>query len=280
MNKPTIILKQYLIMPIIATEERIKEIEVEIQKNQSDVSLNGLFLMLVSYIESMKKEIIMYFLKYHPEKIDVRTIEVDLLILKESDDFDLMKILIVDYIEKMQYWKLKKLFYSALQIEKPSNHNEIGQIVKKRNELIHKNLEIDYKLGEVKKTTITAEYLKSSLDEYNSFITHLKSSISVSFNHYTKLNALKNLWHYTFKTSLCSDFTDYWHIDEKNDALGGCKYPKIAEDLSKIEKFMLQIWRSQVCGAKLEFPYMISIDRHFQKCFFMFLKLSKDIFLY
>jgi len=43
MNKPTIILKQYLIMPIIATEERIKEIEEEIQKNHSDVSLNGLF---------------------------------------------------------------------------------------------------------------------------------------------------------------------------------------------------------------------------------------------
>lgn len=280
MNKPTIILKQYLIMPIIATEERIKEIEVEIQKNQSDVSLNGLFLMLVSYIESMKKEIIMYFLKYHPEKIDAKTIEVDLLILKESDDFDLMKSLIVDYTEKMPNWKLRKLFYSALQIEKPSNHNEISKIVKKRNELIHKNLEIDYKIGEVTKATITVEYLKSSLDEYNSFISDLKSSISISFNHYTKLNALKNLWHYTFKTSLCSDFTDYWHIDEKNDALVGCKYPRVAEALSSIEKFMLEIWRSQVCHAKLDFPNMISIDTHFQRCFFMFLKLSNDTFLY
>lgn len=280
MNKPTIILKQYLIMPIVATEERIVEIKEEIHKYHSDVSINGLFLMLVSYIESMKKEIIMYYLKYHPEKIDAKTIKIDRLILMESDDFNLLESIIVDYIEKMPYWKLKELFYSALQIEKPSNHNKIEKIIKKRNELIHKNLEVNFKLREVAKASISVEYLSSSLDEYINFLSYLKSSISFSFNHYTKLNALKNLWYYTFKTSLCSDFTVYWHIDEENDALTGCKYPKIAEDLSKIEKFMLEVWRSQVCGAKLEFPYMISIDSHFQKCFFMFLKLSKDIFLY
>lgn len=37
MNKPIIILKEYLIMPILATEARIDEIKKEVQQNTSDV---------------------------------------------------------------------------------------------------------------------------------------------------------------------------------------------------------------------------------------------------
>lgn len=280
MEKPSLILKQYLVMPIIATEARVAEILEEIKKPQSDVALNGLFLMLVSYIESMKKEILIYFLKYHPEKIDTNTIEVDKTLLTKLDDFNLLERFITDYVERIPYWKLKKLFYSVLEIEKPQNKSEIERIVNKRNELIHKNLEMNYKLGVAGKASVPIEYLSDSINQYMKFISYLKSSISITYNQYTKINALKNLWYYTFETSLCANFSEYWGIDEEKDTIVSCKYPKIANELSKIEIFMLQVWRSQVCGANLDFPFMISIDRHFQKCFFMFLRLSMDISLY
>lgn len=280
MNKPIIILKEYLIMPIIATEARIDEIRKEVQKNTTDVGLNGLLLMLVSYIESMQKEIIKYYLKYHPEKIADNTIEVDISVLKECEDFSMMEHVISDYVEKMPYWKLSNLFYTVLHINKPKNQNEIEKVKKRRNELIHKNLEVNFKRNEIRQDFIKIEYLIQSLEEYNIYLTDLKTSISDSFAYCTKLNSLKNLWHYTFKTPLCSNFSDYWYIDEKNDALAGCKHPEIEKGLSSGEKFMLEIWRSQVCGSKVEFLNMASIGGHYQNCLFIFLKLSNDIFFY
>ncbi|WP_430814003.1 hypothetical protein [Carboxylicivirga sp. RSCT41] len=280
MSKPLIILKEYLIMPIVATEARIDDITKEIQKDKTDVGLNGLFLMLVSYIESMQKEIIKYYLKYHPEKLADNTIEVDKSVLKECEDFNMMEHIIADYVDKMPYWKLSKLFYSVLRIDKPNNQNEIDRIKKRRNELIHKNLEVNFKRNEIRQDFITVQYLTNSLEEFSIFLTDLKLSIADSFAYCTKINSLQNLWHYTFKTPLCSNFSDFWYIDEKNDSLAGCKHPEAEEGLSSGEQFMLSIWRSQVCGCKVDFLNMASIGRHYQNCLFMFLKLSDDIFLY
>lgn len=280
MSKPIIILKEHLIMPILATEARMDEIRNEIGQNTTDVGLNGLFLMLVSYIESMQKEIIKYYIKYHPEKIADKTIEVDKSVLKVYEDFNMMEHVIADYVEKMPYWKLSKLFYSVLQINKPRNQSEIEKVKKRRNELIHKNLEVNFKRNEIRQDFIKDDYLKNCLSEYNIYLTDLKISISESFAYCTRINSLKKLWHYTFKTPLCFNFSDYWHIDEKNDALIGCKHPEFEKSLSSGEKFMLDIWRSQVCGCKVDFLNMSSIGGHYQNCLFMFLKLSNDMFLY
>jgi hypothetical protein len=267
-------------MPIIATEARIDEISSEIKNNTTNVGLNGLFLMLVSYIESMQKEIIKYNLKYQPEKIIDNTIEVNKSVLIEFEDFHIMEHLLSDYLDKMPNWKLSKLFYKVLNIEKPLNETEIEKIKKRRNELIHKNLEIDFKRGEIRQDNVNVEYLTKCINEYTEYLNKLKYLISESFASYTKINALKNLWHYTFKTPLCKNFSDYWYVDEKNDALSGCKHPEFEDGLSSGEKFMLDIWRSQVCRCKFDFPNMASIGSHYQKCLFMFLKLSNDIFLY
>jgi hypothetical protein len=267
-------------MPIIATEARIDEIRSEIKEDTTNVSLNGLFVMLVSYIESMQKEIIKYNLKYQPEKIVDNLIEVNKSVFIVNEDFNIMEHIMADYVEKMPYWRLSKLFYNVLNIEKPRNETDIEKIKKRRNELIHKNLEVDFKRGRIRQDNVEIAYLINCTEEYTKYLDDLKLSISDSFAFYTKLNALKNLWYYTFKTPLCSDFSEYWYVDEKNDSLFGCKHPEIENGLSSGEKFMLDIWRSQVCGCKLDFLNMASIGRHYQNCLFMFLKLSNDIFHY
>ncbi len=280
MNRPLIVLKDNLLMPILATEARIEEIQLELNSAISHVNLNGLFLMLVSYIESMQKEVITYYLKYQPERLPTNTIEVDKSILIANEDFYLLERIISEHIEKMPYWRLSKIFYEVLRINKPCNDQIIQDIKKRRNELIHKNLEVNFKQKQVRQDSVDAEYLSNCLNEYVKYLDGLKSEISKAFAKCSKLNALKNLWHYTFKTPLCANFSDYWHIDYEKDYLLGCKRPDIEHNLSSSEKFMLEIWRSQVCGCKVDFLNMASLDYHTQCCLYMFLKLSNDIFLY
>jgi len=280
MKKPQIILKDNLIVPIVGTEARIYEIKNELRRPNTNISLNGLFVMLVSFIESMQKEIIKHYLKYCPEKVADNSIEVDKAIFVENEDFYFLERVISDYIDKMPYWRLSKLFYKLLGINKPLNDNEVQNIKKRRNELIHKNLEVNFKRKEAKQDSIEVSYLSTCLNEYSIYLSHLKSEISTSYLKCSKINALENLWYYTFKTPLCANFSDYWYIDNEEDIISGCKYPDIENGLSSGERFMLEVWRSQVCGCKVNFLNMASIDNHYQHCLYVFLKLSNDIFLY
>jgi len=284
MKKPVIILKDNLLMPIRATENRINEIKEEINSVSSPICLNGLFLMLVSYIESMQKEVLRYYLKYHPEKItDNKTIEIDKSILLDNEDFYLTESVVSEYIAKMPNWQLTKIFYKALKINKPNNdlNSSIEDIRKRRNELIHKNLTIDFKhKWEAEKKFIDIDYLNYSLNQYDNYLNYLKTEISKKYHKYTKINVLKNLWHYTFNTPLCANFEDYWHINFEKDSISAWKESKHETRLSSSETFMLGIWRSQVSGYKVDFVNMGNLDQNKQSKLYMFLKLSNDILLY
>lgn len=280
MKRPLILIKDNLIMPIQATKVRVDEIIEESSKTKNGVALNGLFLMLISYIESMQKEILIHFLKYRPEELPNKPLEIDKSILIESEDFDLLGELLSDQVAKMPYWRMNKLFYEALKIKKPKNESEIQEIKKRRNSLIHKNLKINFKAKEVQFDHISDTYLLKCLKEYESYLSELELAISETFTDCTKLRVLKSLWLYTFQTPLCANFSDYWHIDEESDSLLGFKHSKNEADLSSSEVFMLEIWRTQVCGGKVNFPNMASIGKRTQNCLYLFLKLSNDIFHY
>lgn len=45
----------------------------------------------------------------------------------------------------MPYWRLSALFFDVLGIKEPENEKGIQKIKKRRNDLIHKNLIIDFK---------------------------------------------------------------------------------------------------------------------------------------
>jgi hypothetical protein len=281
MKKPTLVVRDNLLMPIMATEARVVEIEHEMSLHPSPVVLNGLFLMLVSYVESMQKSVLTHYLKYQPEEIPVKkTMEIDKTVLAANEDFYLVEQLISEFLRGMSYPQFSEIFYRTLGIKKPGNESNISEIKKKRNEVIHKNLRTDFKHERTEYEQISPSYLSSSLDEYTAYLNSLKGSLSDKYSKCTKLNALRDLWHYTYATPLCAVFEDFWHIDTDKDSIVGYKSARGETSLSKSETFMLGIWRSQVSGYKVDFINMASLGKHMQYCLYTFLKLSNDIFMY
>lgn len=281
MNKPVLIVIENLLLPIHATQENMHDIRKEISSANSPAINNGLFLMAVSFIESMQKRILSYYLKYVPQSItSKKTIEFNKASLIENEDFRLIEKMVSEIIDSLPYWQLLKIFYETLKIEKPVNMQTIQSIKDRRNELIHNNLVTDYKQKKTELKSICFDELSSSIDIYETYLDDLKSKISRKYGKYTRLNALKNLWHYTFDTPLCANFEDYWHINLEKDSIFGLKHPEYESSLSSSEKFMLDIWRSQVTEYKVDFRNMSSLGSHVQSCLYMFLKFSNDVFLY
>lgn len=276
-----LVVRDNLLMPIVATEARVAEIKHEMSLRPSPVVLNGLFLMLVSYVESMQKSVLTHYLKYQPEEIPVKkTMEIDKTVLAANEDFYLVEHLISEFLRGMSYPQFAEVFYKTLGIKKPGNESNIGEIKKKRNEVIHKNLRTDFKHKRAEYEQISPSYLSYSLDEYTVYLNSLKNSLSDKYAKCTKLNALRELWYYTFATPLCAAFEDFWHIDTDNDSIVGYKSARDEANLSHSETFMLSIWRSQVSGYKVDFINMASLGEHMQYCLYTFLKLSNDIFMY
>src|SRR5690606_35365969 len=123
----------------------------------------------------------------------------------------------------------------------------------RRNELIHKNLKVNFKQNETHQDFIDKVYLENCIHEYEKYLIDIKECISKVFAAHSKIKVLQNLWYYTFKTPLCSNFYDFWYIDHEKDKILGCKHPEKEGNLSSSEKFMLEIWRSQVCGGEVNF---------------------------
>lgn len=268
-----------LLMPIRAIHLKVEEIRKEMLSVNSPLIITSMFLMLVSYLESMQKEVLRYYLKYDPKMITTKKmIEIDIDTLIDNEDFNLMDCLVSDCIEKMSYRDIAKLFFKVLDIKEPDN--DIKSIKKRRNELIHKNLKMDFKQAKAEHDYINSEYLSLSMDEYVKYLNCIQIQICDKYGKYTKLNALKNLWNYTFNTPLCNNFEDYWYIERDSDSISGWKTCQYEKSLSHSETFMLSIWRSQVSGYKVDFINMSSLGHHMQICLYMFLKLSNDIFLY
>ena len=175
------------------------------------------------------------------------------------------------------------MFYNELDIPKPDSklNKEVIDIRSTRNELVHKNLQLDYKKKRIRELNhLDKNIIEKYLGIYNKYLNHIQLSISERYAEYSKLNALRKLWHYTFSTPLCEKFEDYWYIDEESDAIQGYKNPEKAVGLSSSERFLLDIWKSQVTYHDVKFINWTSISKEVKSKMFLFLKLSNDIFLY
>lgn len=281
-EKPILLLRTNLLMPLRYTKEKFNEIRKQIAKTNSGVINNGLFIMAVSFLESMLRETLIYYLEFCPDKLPEKEIKISRDMLIQNGEFNIFYKAISDYIEKMSFKDLCDSFFSTMQIKRPTKEmiNSIVEIKDKRNGLIHDNFILNYKNKDIKLEYIDFEFLTFSLDTYMEFLDYLDVKISEKYNQYTKVNLLKGLWHYTFETPLCANFEDYWLVDINKDEIIALKHPEQENGLSHSEKFMLEIWRSQFTNYKVEFLNMSSIDSHTQLCLYLFLKISNNLFLY
>jgi len=206
--------------------------------------------------------------------------EIDKTLLTVNEDFYFIEHIASDAVRRMSYPQFTETFYKVLRIKRPGNESIIGEIKQKRNEVIHKNLKMNFKHKKPEHEHINPEYLTYSLNEYTVYLNSLKTEISSRYAKCTRLNALRELWHYTFATPLFAVFKKFWHIDTDSDTIVGYKTVESEANLSHTEAFMLSIWRSQVSNCKLDFINMSSLGNHMQFCLYAFLKLSNDIFMY
>ncbi|MDA8222486.1 hypothetical protein [Desulfosporosinus sp.] len=277
---PILLLKSSLLLPLNETQKRLEEIRVEVNKTDNEIVNNGLFLMAVAFLESMIREMLIYCLKYYPEKIPGHEIKVDTKKLSGYEGFHFLEKLISDYLELMPFKDLGKLFFQALGIKKPSPEvmDSIIKIKDIRNSLVHNNLQFDYK--HKRSVNRTNENLMFCLDTYSDFINTISNQIEIKYSKFTRIEIFKELWRYTFRTPLCKKIEDYWLLDEEKDLIVAIKNSKQEGSLSSSEKFLLDIWRGQFNNHNVHFLNMSSLGTHAQKSLYLFLKVSNDIFMY
>jgi hypothetical protein len=285
---PELLLKDNLLLPIIGARESFGEIKEQVSQNSNKIILNGLFIMGVALFESMIRKQIAYCLAYSPNRLPEKEIAFPKTALLGNEHFSIMENLIGDYIDRKSIRELENLYFKVLNISKPSKQivNEIVRIKNVRNDLVHKSLDVNYKyrrthfLTDSNNSMDYQTQVHQFLDTYNAFLDHITHEINEKFKAYTKINLLEKLWHYTFHTPLCANFNDYWVIEIDNDRIFALKHPKQEGGLSHSEKFLLEIWRSQLTEGNVKFINMSSLDNHSQSCLYLFLKVSNNLFMY
>lgn len=283
-DKPILVIKDHLLLPVKSTMKQCKDIlGTAKDARENPILLNGLYLMAVAYVESMQREILAYYFTHHPAKIQKgkkgNKISVSQQALFGSEGFSLMEDLAKDYVRELRYNELLEAFNENLKINF-DNDEAILAIQKSRNELIHYNTNYNYKQKQIQEHNVNYAKLASDIEIYQVYLRYIEQCISSKFARNTKIKALENLWHYTFRTPLCANFENYWQVDKDKDTITRCLNPEMEDCLSSSEKFMLSIWRSQWNNRPMEFINMASLGRRNQNCFYLFLKLMNDVFIY
>ena len=124
---------------------------------------------------------------------------------------------------------------------------------------------------------IDQNYLHNSLATLLGVMMAAKESLSKKYKHYTKIKAAKALWAYLFKSPVMP-FEDYWHVDEKADAVVASKTGKHESVISSSERLLLGLWRSHFNGDSdlLTGFNMRRFDRANQVKVFYFLTWATD----
>ncbi|WP_094603392.1 hypothetical protein SPSIL_014280 [Sporomusa silvacetica DSM 10669] len=258
-NRPILLTLKDLLKPISLAKKNINET----QKNDqlSEFVIQGVFVLLVSRFEIMITDILLYYLKWMPNKLEFKE-------AKFSKDELLSEILINLQIEKsvnsLSYKNLREVldfFFHTLSInvsDKEKYIDKLIEIKETRNLLLHNNLIVNRnyieKAGILKrsdrledKLKLDKQYLIEAKMILESLIFDIEKSLIEKYSNYSKIVALKSLWNYLF-TSPIMNFEDYWIIDEASDSIIALKRYKYEDGLSGSERLFLGMWRAHFNG--------------------------------
>lgn len=300
-KRPVLLTHKELIEPIIISKDFISKIEKEIENNKnSELILQGLFVLLYSSFETMFTDILKRYLTHFPEKIDKSEMKFEKdEILHTIVTSDIIDIQINRYIIGIAYKNLNELiqeFMSILSIDKENLDNElvskILEIKATRNILIHNSLKVNSnyieqakkfarndKIGS--KIKIDQQYLFFSLNTIKAIVNDIEKRISNKYKDYTKVRAIKELWNYMFPAHVDA-FSDFWNIKENEDSIGSMKICEYEDCLCSSEKLFLGMWRAHFNGnVELLKDFNIKrLDKGNQHKMLYFLSVQKDFWLY
>lgn len=270
--------------PLIIALDSLESIITELDKELSNNSLKGLFVLGVSHFEVLLSDLLKRIVLLHPdslsvlngkneknEKTDSIKYEVSLDSLVSGDVTaniieNKINKLCLDNIEAI----IKKLT-EVLKYDSKINIDKVVEIKETRNLLLHNNLVVnDFYLNKTKsikrsekkgeQLLLDREYVKESLEYIIEAVKSISNSVTIRYSNYTIIELIKRLWTFTFSGSgIPTIIEDFWVLNYEKDIIDGpVKPPK--EYFASSEKFFYEIWKSQRTGSDVSRFAMVHLD--------------------
>jgi hypothetical protein len=261
-NHPNLLIKSELVRPLENSINMIRIAEQQLSSKIHDVLVKGAFVMVVAYLECALKDVLLYYLKHFPQKIE----KGQFSFCKDEyfdNYFQLMKITIGKYIHEQFYKNFQDSFRCLLEILsiglKSDDDIELLEHIQEyqatRNLLLHNNLRVNEKYissaGPKKRAqesqghiTVKFDYVKESCQNIVRLELLLQKKILKKYDKYTRIAAHKRLWGFMFGSPLMK-FDDYWKYDEDEDEIRAMLHPGCESVNSSSEDMKLGLWRAQ-----------------------------------
>ena len=297
MSPPRLLVLERLLQPSGQAQRTLNGIEDKLPNTPSgSIELKGLFVFLVSALETMLSDTYVYFLQAFPEAFDFKDIRF-------GKDEIVGSTLAIDLIERqiernaiaLAYSSLPELlntFIKALGIAEPSLDEDIVdrlvEVKETRNMLLHNSLiasrQYVVRAGRFRRTKsegaelpLTKEYIGSACKNVGDLIGELRKRMDEKYKTYTRIAAFRRLWDYLFSSPIMQ-FDDYWTIDSEKDEFSSLKVSPWEESLSSSEQAFLAIWRMHFNGwnKPQNIASMYGLDTENQKKMLWFLAILRD----
>ena len=205
-NKPILLTYKRLIMPVLLAKGKLQEILDIMSGNLKEVSMQGLFVLGVSKFEIMLSDVLIYFFKNIPEKLDIKEAKFSKYELLYEGE--LMGLKIERWVNDLSYKNvtdLLKCFCRTLSIDSDYSNISIDDLIEikeTRNLLLHNNLVVNnlylQKAGKNKRADIQGvklkvdqEYIIQSISTLNQLVIEIEDNLKSKYCKYTKIAALQ-----------------------------------------------------------------------------------------
>lgn len=280
MDKPILLQKKKLVKPIEQALERIEKIRLRKVSNADEIILEGLFALGVASFEHSISDTLKTFLTQIPGKLDLKTKPVTKTQLIDGNPLEQAVESKVNFISYKSLPDIIKYFTKTTDIpENIVSKDEMNQLLElkaTRNLLIHNNLMVNpiYEEtagpnkrsgnGNCGRLRINQDYLFKSLFVMRTVLEKIKTELLEKYKDFTKINAVKNLFNYIFKTPVMN-FDNEFDIDEERDTISAIKRnTSHKKDLSSSERLFFDIWVAHTHGYPFEFSRgeFFSLDKN------------------
>lgn len=295
-SRPILLTLKDLLKPVFFVKKVIHETQDLLKNNQlSEFVIQGVFVLVISRFEVMITDMLLYYLKWMPEKLEIKEAKFS---KEELLNEKLINLQIERSVHSLSYKNLREVldfFFHTLSIavsDKEKYIDKLIEIKETRNLLLHNNLIVNRtyieKAGALKrsdrledKLKLDKQYLIEAITILESFICDIEKSLIDKYSAYSKITALKSLWNYLF-TSPVMKFEDYWIIDEASDSIIALKKCKYEDMLSGSESLFLGMWRAHFNGNGdyLKNFNMRSFDGKRKEQMLYFLSIAGEISFY
>ena len=273
MKKPILLTKYELLKPVKQALDRIEKIRERKANNEDSIILEGLFILANSSFENSIYDTLRIFLKYIPDKIDIKEEKISKDVLLEGNPLELT---IEKRINSLSYSNLKDVLNYFIQtIDIPLNniftehYDRLCEIKASRNLLVHNNMKVNSyylatagskkrssQLGE--KLNITQDYLYESISVFRDILSLFKAEMENKFNKYTYVNAVKNLFEFIFDTPVMKFNNEFTGDLISDDIIRYNENTSQRANLSYGEELYFSLWMSHWQGIGINL-----IDKNF-----------------